>query len=515
MAINNPLIPGDPYSYDLKWIVAKVKEILAHLGTLDEAIEKKIFEGFLEHSVVQFKTVPEMLAADITDGSIVLTLGYHEAGDQGGLFYLVKDFNPSQCALDYFLTLDNNKQIAIPVIVTPYVTPEMFGAYGNGSADDTEALQLSFNLAVERLIDVRLSNEYLITKTVNVKGIRHTYDRSGSKIIGNGSARIKAGAAIDCILDLIPYSDSAAYGITIKGVYLDCDHKAADGLHSSVSVSECVFEDIQILYCTNAVHMTNNCYLNTFKNIRAYDCSGWAVLFSGGNNTANVFEKFYADECANGYSINGQYSTMISCCCDGATGIVYDLKSFTGVLIACGSESTGFSTMFKIGSNSVVNILGGMFFGNPTLADYYIDVAAGSILNIIGAMLNYASANTSGALYTTAGQSKLHIRDTSIYKSFSGNSYASSTAEVFVSTGVKVLETTVTVDSNGLAAIPLNPRYASILSVATARNGWIGLVYARSETSYGIKMVTNTSYSPNISDSSFPLIIHYTDNSSL
>lgn len=144
MAINNPLIPGDPYSYDLKWIVAKVKEILAQLGTLDEAIEAKIFEGFLEHSIVQFKTVAEMQAADIKDGSIVLTLGYHEAGDLGSMFYLVKDFNPSQCALDYFLTMDNNTQIAIPVIVTPYVTPEMFGAKGDGTTDDTEAMQTAF-----------------------------------------------------------------------------------------------------------------------------------------------------------------------------------------------------------------------------------------------------------------------------------------------------------------------------------------------------------------------------------
>lgn len=163
MAINNPYIPGDPYSYDLKWIVAKVKEILAQLGTLDEAIEAKIFEGFLEHSVVQFKTVPEMLAADITDGSIVLTLGYHEAGDQGGLFYLVKDFNPSQCALDYFLTLDNNQQIAIPVIVTPYVTPEMFGAYGDAINDDTDAIRKAFNYGV-----IRMTKKYKITDTVDI-----------------------------------------------------------------------------------------------------------------------------------------------------------------------------------------------------------------------------------------------------------------------------------------------------------------------------------------------------------
>lgn len=139
---NNPYIPGDPYSYDLKWLVAKVKEILQQLGTLDEAIEKKIFEGFLEHSIVQFHNVPEMLAADMKDGSIVFTLGYHEAGDQGALFYLIKDFNPGQCSLDYFLTLDNNAQIAIPMVVTPYITPEMFGAYGDGTEDDTDAVKI-------------------------------------------------------------------------------------------------------------------------------------------------------------------------------------------------------------------------------------------------------------------------------------------------------------------------------------------------------------------------------------
>ena len=161
MTINNPLIPGDPYSYDLKWLVAKVKEILAQLGTLDEAIEAKIFEGFLEHSVVQFKTVEEMLAADIVDGGIVLTLGYHEAGDLGSMFYLVQDFNPAQCSLDYFLTMDNNRQIAIPVVTTPYVTPEMFGAYGDGVHDDTEA----FTVALTVSDNVQATKNYMVSST--------------------------------------------------------------------------------------------------------------------------------------------------------------------------------------------------------------------------------------------------------------------------------------------------------------------------------------------------------------
>ena len=164
--LNNPYVPGDPYSYDLKWLVAKVKEILAQLGTLDEAIEAKIFEGFLEHSIIQFKNVAEMLAAEITDGSIVLTLGYHEPGDQGGLFYLVKDFNPSQCSLDYFLTMDNDRQIAIPVIMTPYVTPEMFGAYGDGLQDDSDPVQKAITIHEQILFPA--GKEYVITKQIEL-----------------------------------------------------------------------------------------------------------------------------------------------------------------------------------------------------------------------------------------------------------------------------------------------------------------------------------------------------------
>ena len=191
--LNNPYVPGDPYSYDLKWLVAKVKEILAQLGTLDEAIEAKIFEGFLEHSVVQFKTVPEMLAADIADGSIVLTLGYHEAGDSGDLFYLIKDFNPGQCSLDYFLTMDNNSQIAIPIFTTEYVTPQMFGAKANAvsfyngvwytSPDHTEIATNNapfFQAAVESGYPVNVPiGKYFIAAPIEIHD-------NGVEISGNG-----------------------------------------------------------------------------------------------------------------------------------------------------------------------------------------------------------------------------------------------------------------------------------------------------------------------------------------
>lgn len=262
MAINNPLIPGDPYSYDLKWLVAKVKEILAQLGTLDEAIEAKIFEGFLEHSIVQFKTVPEMLAAEITDGSIVLTLGYHEAGDQGGMFYLVKDFNPSQCALDYFLTMDNNKQIAIPVIVTTYVTPEMFGAYGNGTADDTEALQLAATL--HDVVELPAEKSYYISGSITLKDDQLI--RGSGTILDHFTPETGSTTAIG-ILDATDKKHITIDGVHIKGT-------GAGGLNVLVNYKETL--------------SFNNCEDVTVKNCTIEDINSFAAIRFNGCNKARA-----------------------------------------------------------------------------------------------------------------------------------------------------------------------------------------------------------------------------------
>ena len=36
---NDPYIPGDPYSYNLKWIIAKIKEMEAEIESLKARVE--------------------------------------------------------------------------------------------------------------------------------------------------------------------------------------------------------------------------------------------------------------------------------------------------------------------------------------------------------------------------------------------------------------------------------------------------------------------------------------------
>lgn len=392
-----------------------------------------------------------------------------------------------------------------------YVTPEMFGAAGNGVADDTEALQNAINYAFANDISVYLTNKYLITETIYVKGVRATAAGRGSQVIGNGYARIIAGSELTSIVEFIPATELTTYGITIKDIYLDGNNICTNGIYSSYSTADCIFENIRISECTNALYINNNCYLNNFRAIRAYHCTDYGILFSSGNNTANIFEKCYVDSCANAYKINGQYSTMISCCADAITGIVFDLASFKGSLISCGSEAKNFTTMFKIGSNSAVNVIGGMYYGNASLSQYYIDMASGSRLNIYGAWLNYATSveETTGALYTIAANAYLFIRESVIYKPFSGDSYRSATAVAYINSAVQTLTETVTVNESGIAEINLNPQNYSITNVYTSRSGWIVIPFCSSSTRYSVKVMGTSEYTPTISNRSFPLTIHY------
>lgn len=147
MAINNPYIPGDPYSYDLKWIIRKLKEHSTILSTLDETITEKIVQLLDQHDPLYWPTAADLIASDMKTPSLAYIEGFYAAGDGGAnLYYVTSDYN-DVLAADFYLTMDGANRWAIPVITTPYVTPEMFGAKGDGTTDDTLAVKTAFNMS--------------------------------------------------------------------------------------------------------------------------------------------------------------------------------------------------------------------------------------------------------------------------------------------------------------------------------------------------------------------------------
>lgn len=91
----------------------------------------------LDGTVRAFDTVADMQSAtDLEAGMVAHTNGFHAAGDGGAAFYTVGTAGTAN-GMD-ILALQNSL-IATLVITESYVTPEMFGAYGDGIHDDTSA----------------------------------------------------------------------------------------------------------------------------------------------------------------------------------------------------------------------------------------------------------------------------------------------------------------------------------------------------------------------------------------
>lgn len=196
MAINNPLIPGDPYMYDLKWIVSKLKYLEANMllksdiDAIEEAIET--LEGRIgtaEDNIISLMNAVGSLDDLVEDcikyaantpaiasynvGDIVRTGGFVTPGDGGSMLYIVTSTGTSMS-----IQVDTDKY-ATPIIEDDYVTPEQFGASGNGTTDDTLPVRIACSFP-----RVRLSKTYLLTTPITID---HALEISGGTIKTSGS----------------------------------------------------------------------------------------------------------------------------------------------------------------------------------------------------------------------------------------------------------------------------------------------------------------------------------------
>ena len=90
-----------------------------------------------------YETVADMQAdTTLSSGMICHTNGFHTSGDGGAAFYKI---TATGTANGMDILACQGGLIATLVITEAYVTPEMFGAYGDGSHDDSDSLQCAFD----------------------------------------------------------------------------------------------------------------------------------------------------------------------------------------------------------------------------------------------------------------------------------------------------------------------------------------------------------------------------------
>ena len=173
-----------------------------------------------------FNTAANMIAdTSLTEGMIVKTLGYNKIADNGGAFY--KIYNTKEQNSEHYENLSNGKYALL--VPNVYITPEMFGAVGDGVTDDTEAIT-----KVLQYKNVLGTNEYAISKPIYAQLNKY------SNIVLN----LKAIKQMDYMLWLD--AKGSSWNNLVSGSFainLDCNLLSNDGLridrflNSSVNVS--------------------------------------------------------------------------------------------------------------------------------------------------------------------------------------------------------------------------------------------------------------------------------------
>ena len=132
---------------------------MAEDGTLQE-----IITAYIQSNVAwTFDTVADMKqATNLVAGSYARTLGFRSINDGGGAIYYITDSG----------TTDEMQIIAVGnlfanLVLTSEVTPEMFGAYGDGTTDDVTYIQKAIDSG--RTVKL-LHKTYLTSATLNIEG---------------------------------------------------------------------------------------------------------------------------------------------------------------------------------------------------------------------------------------------------------------------------------------------------------------------------------------------------------
>ena len=208
--------------------------------------------GALNGRVRAFETVADMAAAtDLAADMICHTNGFHTSGDGGAAFYEIKSIGTAN-AMDIIACQDS---LLAHLVVPEIVTPEMFGAYGDDTNDDTSVLQYVFSNFFN--ITSNATKTYKVSDAITVP----------AKVCFNGNeCRINSTATTDIF--------------TFSG-----------GYH--------VFENV-IIYGNNTNKgLSGSSYYGRFTNVYINNVDYGVYFVASANKVENHFEKLkiYANTC--------------------------------------------------------------------------------------------------------------------------------------------------------------------------------------------------------------------------
>ena len=140
---------------------------MAEQGTLQEIIT----EYLNSKAVFGFDNVASMKeATNLIDGSYAETLGYYEKNDGGKSLYKIREITNEDVVDEMTIIAMSDENLIAELIIDNIITPEMLGAKGNATDDDSDYISKCFDVAKEKQVDIKLTKNYLIDQEITLDG---------------------------------------------------------------------------------------------------------------------------------------------------------------------------------------------------------------------------------------------------------------------------------------------------------------------------------------------------------
>lgn len=137
-----------------------------------------------------------------------------------------------------------------------YVTPEMFGAVGDGVTDDVEPLETALNYSITNHLELVLSKKYIVSRGIEIRG------KNGIRIVGNAFGYYFDTETLPAIKCSESFNDgflikfNGCSDISIKGInFVGCAADRIIGIFIKDS-SFSLIEDNNIIKFRKGIHLS-------------------------------------------------------------------------------------------------------------------------------------------------------------------------------------------------------------------------------------------------------------------
>jgi hypothetical protein len=231
--------------------VNKKLDEMASDGYFDDILSKYITPFF----AINFDTTENALAYHFSVGQTVHTNGYHSPTDGGACTFQVMRDAPTSGIKTV------NGLFLVPANANSVITPEMYGAFGDGVQDDTVALQKAINLCCIPNISVNFCGTkgkiYSISAPIDINQTtaldnNGVFDFKGAKIRAIAKMKYALSYKTTGYADGVPVKHSKSI---IKNLAIDCNNELAHtGLYAIYTAGN-LFDNINVYGCRRGIYL--------------------------------------------------------------------------------------------------------------------------------------------------------------------------------------------------------------------------------------------------------------------